>query len=84
MKFKPNGRRVLILPDEVRGVTKSGILIPPTDGEVAKSGAVLKIGDIEDPEIAIGDRVMFLGSVNLPIDDKPTVLVAYDDIICVL
>lgn len=67
MNIKPLGDRVVIKPLEAEKKTKGGILLPdtakekPQEGEVIAvgKGKVLENGQVQAPEVKVGDRVLY-------------------------
>jgi chaperonin GroES len=67
MNIKPLGDRVVIKPLEAEKKTKGGILLPdtakekPQEGEVIAvgKGKVLETGQVQAPEVKVGDRVLY-------------------------
>ena len=67
MDIKPLGDRVIVKPLEAEEKTKGGIVLPdtakekPQEGKVIAvgKGKVLESGNVQAPEVRIGDRVLY-------------------------
>jgi len=67
MKIQPLGDRVVIKPLEAEAKTKGGIVLPdtakekPQEGEVVAvgKGKVLDNGTLQQPEVKVGDKVLY-------------------------
>ncbi|MFA5145143.1 MAG: co-chaperone GroES [Candidatus Omnitrophota bacterium] len=67
MDIKPLGDRVVVKPLEAESKTKGGILLPdtakekPQEGKVVAvgKGKVLENGSVQQPEVKIGDKVLY-------------------------
>jgi len=65
--IKPLGDRVIVKPLEAEEKTKGGIVLPdtakekPQEGKVIAvgKGKVLESGNVQAPEVRIGDRVLY-------------------------
>ncbi|MFO8000185.1 MAG: co-chaperone GroES [Marinilabilia sp.] len=63
--------------------TASGIIIPESAKTQEKTGKVVGISNIENPEIAVGDTVLYkeFSGTELEFEDKNYLLVPYSDIL---
>ncbi|HEY9125375.1 MAG TPA: co-chaperone GroES [Bacteroidales bacterium] len=63
--------------------TKSGIIIPDTAAEKPKMAPVAGMGIIDNPEIKIGDVVLFkpFGGNEIDFEGKKYLIVPYSDIL---
>jgi len=67
MDIKPLGDRVVIKPLEAETKTKGGIVLPdtakekPQEGKVVAvgKGKVLDTGNVQPPEVKVGDKVLY-------------------------
>ena len=67
MDIKPLGDRILVKPLEAEEKTKGGIVLPdtakekPQEGKVVAvgKGRVLESGNIQAPQIKVGDRILY-------------------------
>lgn len=67
MNIQPLGDRVVIKPLEAESKTKGGIVLPdtakekPQEGKVVAvgKGKVLENGTIQQPEVKVGDKVLY-------------------------
>ncbi|MGQ9490821.1 MAG: co-chaperone GroES [Anaerolineae bacterium] len=57
--LQPLGQRVLIKPLEAENRTASGILLPETAKEKPQIGEVVAVGDDENIQVKVGDKVLF-------------------------
>lgn len=84
-ELQPINQHVLLeIADEKKEQkTASGIIIPETAKERQQTGKVVAMSKIENPEIAIGDAVLFKeGAGNeTEFDDKKYLLIQYADIL---
>ena len=72
--------------DESEGEQKtaSGIIIPDTvEKEKPKSGKVISMSNIEAPEVAVGDTVIYkdYSGTEIKLDDEKFLVVPYADIL---
>lgn len=69
--IKPYFKMVLIKPDEVESVTKSGIIIPDTAKEKPKTGTVVSRGEGTDKykmTVSEGSSVLYLNNYGIEIE----------------
>jgi len=67
MEIKPLGDRVVVKPLEAENKTKGGIVLPdtakekPQEGKVVAvgKGKVLENGQVQAPEVKVGDKVLY-------------------------
>ena len=67
MNIQPLGDRVVIKPLEAEAKTKGGIVLPdtakekPQEGKVVAvgKGRVLENGNVQPPEVKVGDKVLY-------------------------
>ena len=67
MNIKPLGDRIVVKPLEASEKTKGGILLPdtskekPQEGKIVAigKGKVLESGQVQAPEVKVGDRVLY-------------------------
>jgi chaperonin GroES len=67
MEIKPLGDRVVVKPLEAEAKTKGGILLPDTAKEKPQEGKVVAVGkgkmldsgNLQAPEVKVGDRVLY-------------------------
>ncbi len=57
--IQPLGARVLIQPLEQQSRTASGIILPETSKEKPQTGLVIAVGDDEDIQVKVDDKVLF-------------------------
>ncbi|WP_016777497.1 GroES family chaperonin [Anaerophaga thermohalophila] len=84
-ELQPINQNVLLelTEDNAEQKTASGIIIPDSAKSKEKTGKVAGISNIENPEIAVGDTVLykeFSGS-ELEFEGKNYLLIPYSDIL---
>jgi len=57
--IQPLGLRVLVRPVEQEAKTSSGLLLPETAKEKPQIGDVIAIGDDEEINVKVGQKVLF-------------------------
>ena len=85
-ELQPVNQNVIIQLDEVGGEQKtaSGIIIPDTvEKERPKSGKVIALSNIETPEVAVGDTVLYkdYSGTEIDLDGDKFLVVPYADIL---
>ena len=85
-ELQPVNQNVIIQLDEVGGEQKtaSGIIIPDTvEKERPKSGKVIALSNIETPEVAVGDTVLYkdYSGTEIELDGEKFLVVPYADIL---
>jgi len=63
--------------------TESGLLLPETAKEKQNMGVVMAISNIENPEISVGDKVIYkeFSGNEIKMDGKEYLLIQYSDIL---
>ena len=94
MAFRPLGDRVLIKRIEEEEKTKGGIIIPDTAKEKPQEGEVLAVGPGArddsgkriEPEVKIGDRILFgkWSGTEVKIDGDDLIIMKESDILGVV
>jgi len=94
MKIRPLQDRVLVKRIEEEEKTKGGIIIPdtakekPMEGEVIAvgSGRILDNGTKIQPEVKVGDRVLFgkYAGTEVKIDGEEHLIMREDDILGII
>jgi chaperonin GroES len=59
MTIEPLGARVLVRPLETESQTASGIILPETSKEKPQTGLIIAVGDDEEIQVKVDDRVLF-------------------------
>jgi chaperonin GroES len=59
VNLEPLGARVLIRPVEAEAQTASGLILPETSQEKPQTGIVIAVGDAEDINVGVDDKVLF-------------------------
>lgn len=83
-ELQPINQQVLVeLKEEKEQKTASGIIIPDSAREQDNTGKVVAISQIENPEIAVGEVVMFKSRAGeeLEFDGKKYRMMPYADIL---
>jgi chaperonin GroES len=85
-ELQPVNQNVIIQVDESDGEQKtaSGIIIPDTvEKEKPKSGKVISMSNIEAPEVAVGDIVIYkdYSGTEIKLDGEKFLVVPYADIL---
>ena len=80
----PLNENVLILPEKVEEKTAGGIILLDTSSnEKPLMGVVKAIGNIENLEIAVGDKVIFkqYSGTDVKFEDEEYLVVPYADVL---
>jgi chaperonin GroES len=85
-ELQPVNQNVIIEVDATEGEQKtaSGIIIPDTvEKEKPKSGKVISMSNIENPEVAVGDTVIYkdYSGTEIELDGDKFLVVPYGDIL---
>jgi chaperonin GroES len=84
-ELQPINQNVLLEleEDKAEQKTSSGIIIPDSAKSKEKTGKVAGISNIENPEIAVGDTVLYkeFSGTELEFEDKNYLMVPYTDIL---
>ena len=85
-ELQPVNQNVIIQVDASEGEQKtaSGIIIPDTvEKEKPKSGKVISMSNIEAPEVAVGDTVIYkdYSGTEIELDREKFLVVPYADIL---
>lgn len=83
-ELQPINQHVLIeLNEQEEQKTASGIIIPDSAKEQDNKGVVVGISQIENPEIAVGEMVMFKlrSGEELDFEGKKYLMIPYADIL---
>ncbi|MDK2909201.1 MAG: chaperonin GroES [Bacteroidales bacterium] len=84
-ELQPLNQNVLLDYSEVQGEqrTASGIIIPDTAKEKPQIAKVIAIGNVENPEISAGDRVIFkkYAGTEIEFEGKKYLLIPYGDLL---
>jgi chaperonin GroES len=85
-ELQPVNQNVIIKLDDSKGEQKtaSGIIIPDTvEKERPKMGKVIALSNIESPEVAVGDTVIYkeYSGTEIKLDDEKYLVVPYADIL---
>jgi chaperonin GroES len=94
MSFRPLGDRVLVKRVEEETKTKGGIIIPDTAKEKPQEGQVLAVGPGArddsgkrvEPEVKIGDRILFgkWSGTEVKVDGDDLIIMKESDILGVV
>lgn len=83
-ELQPINQNVLIeLEEKEEKKTQSGIYIPDSAKEKKSFGKVLAISNIENPEISVGDKILYkeFSGTEVEFEKKKYLLVQYADIL---
>ncbi len=82
-ELQPINQNVVIEVQENEQKTTSGIYIPDTAKEKKAFGKVVSISNIENPEISVGDTVLYkeYSGTEVEFDDTKFVVIQYSDIL---
>ncbi|MCG8309968.1 MAG: co-chaperone GroES [Cytophagales bacterium] len=85
-ELQPVNQNVILKVDDLAGEQKtaSGIYIPDTvEKEKPKSGEVIALSNIEGPEIAVGDTVVFkdFSGTEIDLDGEKLLVLPYADVL---
>jgi chaperonin GroES len=83
-ELQPINQNVLIeIQEQAEQKTASGIYIPDTAKEKKAFGKVVSISNIENPEISVGDTVLYkeFSGTEVEFEDKKYLLIQYSDIL---
>jgi chaperonin GroES len=85
-ELQPVNQNVIIKLDDSKGEQKtaSGIIIPDTvEKERPKMGKVIALSNIESPEVAVGDTVIYkeYSGTEIKLDEEKYLVVPYADIL---
>jgi chaperonin GroES len=94
MSFRPLGDRVLVKRVEEESKTKGGIIIPDTAKEKPQEGEVIAVGPGArddsgkriDPEVSVGDRILFgkWSGTEVKIDGEDLIIMKESDVLGVV
>ncbi len=85
-ELQPVNQNVILKIEEEKGEQKtaSGIIIPDTvEKEKPKMAEVIALSNIESPEIAVGDTVIYkdFSGTEIEVDDEKFLVIPYSDIL---
>ena len=90
VNIKPLADRVIVKPDEVKEVTKSGIVLPDTSKEkpiggivvAAGPGKVTDEGKLSNMSVKVGDKVLYgkYSGTEIKLDDDEYLIMREEDI----
>lgn len=86
LNIQPLGSRVVIRPIEQEAKTSSGILLPETAKEKPQMGEVMAVGDDEDIEVKVGQKVLFpkYTGTEIKIDGVEYLIMEASDLLAVV
>lgn len=95
MEIKPLGDRVVVKPLEAESKTKGGIVLPdtakekPQEGKVVAvgKGKVLDNGKVQEPEVKVGDKVLYgkySGNEITTKDGEELLIMREEDILAII
>ena len=86
MNIKPLGSRVLLKTLQAEEKTAGGIYLPATAQEKTNEGLVVAVGDDEDIQVKVNDRVIYdkYAGTQLEIEKEEHILLGVDEILAVI
>lgn len=93
MKLKPLYDRVVIVPEKVEELSKSGIILPSVSDEKSCVGIVEEVGDGQtfdgdkvNMEVKKGDKVLYskFAGATFKFEDKTYLLIRQADILSII
>lgn len=86
MAVKPLGDRVLLKVLMAEEKTSGGILIPATAQEKTQEGLVVAVGDDEEINVKVNDKVIYdkYAGTQIKIDGDEHLIVKIDDVIAIV
>ena len=95
MDIKPLGDRIVVKPLEAEAKTKGGIVLPdtakekPQEGKVVAvgKGKVLDNGNVQEPEVKVGDKVLYgkySGNEITTKDGEELLIMREEDILAII
>lgn len=93
-KIRPLHAGILIKPDDAKEKTKGGIVIPDNSRDKSKTGVVIALGpgklldsgQFVEPQVAVGDRVLYseYAGTEIKVGGVRHLIVTDNDLLCVL
>lgn len=80
----PLNENVLIIPEKAEEKTAGGIILPDTaDKEKPLTGTVKAVGNVEKPEISVGDKVIYkkYSGTDVDFEEVEYIVIPYSDIL---
>ncbi|AFG36699.1 co-chaperone GroES [Spirochaeta africana] len=86
MNIKPLGDRVLLKAEVAEEKTKGGLYIPQTAQEKTQTGVVTAIGESEEIQVKVGDKVMHdkYAGTAITVEGEDYLIVSSSDIIAIV
>ncbi len=95
VNIQPLGDRIVVKPLEAEEKTKGGIVIPDTAKEKPQEGKVLAVGkgkvldsgNVQAPEVKVGDRVLYgkySGTEITTKDGEEVMIMREDDVLAIV
>lgn len=85
MTIKPLGDRVLVKVEEADQKTAGGIYIPDTAQEKTQNGVVLAVGDDEEINVKVDDKIIYdkYAGTSVKVNDEEQLILKAADILAV-
>ncbi len=80
----PLNENVLIIPEKTEDKTAGGIIIPDSaEKEKPLIGTVKAVGNVENPEISVGDKVVYkkYSGTDIDFEEQDYIVVPYSDLL---
>jgi chaperonin GroES len=86
MSIKPLADRVLVEPTAAETKTASGIYIPDSAKEKPLHGTIVAIGDSEDINVKVGDKVIYTryAGTELNHEGKDYLIMSIKDVLAII
>jgi chaperonin GroES len=86
MSIKPLADRVLVEPTAAETKTASGIYIPDSAKEKPLQGTIVAIGDSEDINVKVGDKVIYTRYAGTEInhEGKDYLIMSIKDVLAII
>ena len=86
MKITPLGDRVLVRMQKTEEKTSGGIIIPDTAQEKTQEGVVLAVGDGEEVNVKVNDKVIYdkFSGTTIKVDGEDQLVVKATDILATI
>ena len=85
MTIKPLGDRVLVKVEEADQKTAGGIYIPDTAQEKTQNGVVLAVGDDEEINVKVDDKIIYdkYAGTSVKVNDEEQLILKAADMLAV-
>jgi len=94
MNLKPLSNHIVVEPEDMQKVTKSGIVLPETAGEKPTQGTIVAVGpgkrnekgEIVPLSVSVGNKVLFkkYGPDEIEVEGKKYLIGDEDDVLAII